>query len=59
METRLQFSTAYHPQTDGLTEVANRSPGNLLRCLVGERVKSRDTILPTAEFPYNTSVNRS
>ena len=59
MGTRLQFSTAYHPQTDGQTEVVNRSLGNLLRCLVGEHVKTWDLILPTAEFAYNRSVNRS
>ncbi|XP_058068351.1 serine/threonine-protein kinase D6PKL2-like [Magnolia sinica] len=57
--TRLQFSTAYHPQTDGQIEVVNCSLGNLLRCLVGEHVKTWDMILPIVEFAYNSSVNRS
>jgi hypothetical protein len=57
--TSLAFSSAYHPQTDGQTEVVNRSLGDLLRSLVTEHHSSWDQILPQAEFAYNDSVNRS
>jgi hypothetical protein len=57
--TKLDFSSAYHPQTDGQTEVVNRSLGALLRSLVGENLKSWDLQLYQAEFTYNRSVNRS
>ncbi|KAI5342226.1 hypothetical protein L3X38_010101 [Prunus dulcis] len=59
MSTKLQFSSAYHPQIDGQIEVVNRSSGNLLRCFVGEHIKSWDSVLPIAEFAYNYSVNRT
>jgi hypothetical protein len=57
--TELAFSYAYHPQTDGQTEVVNRSLGDLLRSLVTGHHSSWDQILPQAEFAYNDSVNRS
>jgi hypothetical protein len=57
--TKLMFSSAFHPQTDGQTEVTNRSLGNLLRCLVTDHVTSWDMVLPHAEFAFNNSVNRS
>ena len=57
--TKLNFSIAYHPQTDGQTKVINRSLGNLLRCLIGENLGNWDLLLPRAEFAYNNSVNRS
>ncbi|KAK8947266.1 hypothetical protein KSP39_PZI006860 [Platanthera zijinensis] len=59
MGTKLLFSSAYHPQTDGQTEVVNRSLGSLLRCLVGDHKGTWDLILPHAQLAYNNSKNRS
>ncbi|GKE68687.1 putative reverse transcriptase domain-containing protein [Tanacetum coccineum] len=59
VNTQLNFSSAYHPQTDGQTKVVNRSLGNLLRCLVGDHVKAWDQKLCQAKFAHNHSINRS
>lgn len=59
MGTKLCFSTSYHLETDGQTEVVNRSLGNLLRCLVGDKPTQWDLVLPFAEFAYNNSKNRT
>ena len=57
--TTLNFSSAYHPQTDGQIEVVNRSLGNLLRSLASDHLKSWDQRLYQAKFAYNCSLNRS
>ena len=57
--TKLRFSNAYNPQTNGQTEVVNRSLGKLLRCLVRDHITTWDLVLPMAEFSYDNSVNRS
>ena len=43
--TNLSFSSAYHPQLDGQTEVVNRSLGNLLRCLTKKHGQSWDHMI--------------
>lgn len=50
------MSSAYHPQTVGQTKVTNRALGDLLRCLVGDNIKTWDYILCQA---HNRAVNRS
>jgi hypothetical protein len=59
MGTKLQFSSAYQPQTNGKTEIVSRSLGNLLRSNVGEKTKKWDLPLPQVEFDYNSSMDIS
>lgn len=58
-DTRLAMSTAFHPQTDGLTERGNRTLENMLRIYVNDRHNDWDQHLPALEFAYNNSVNPS
>ena len=37
----------------------NRSLGNVLRCLVGNKPRNWEMVLAQDEFAYNNSVNRS
>ena len=57
--THLKFSTSCHPQTDGQTEVTNRTLGNLLRVLVRRNVKSWDESLSHAEFAFNRTPSKA
>ena len=52
MGTELKFSSTFHPQTDGQTKVVNRSLGNLLRCLVGNKPRNWEMVLAKFEFAY-------
>ncbi|KAL6526777.1 Delta-1-pyrroline-5-carboxylate synthase [Orobanche gracilis] len=53
--TTLAFSTAYHPQSDGQTEVVNRTIEMYLRCLTGDKPRDWLKWLPWAEYCYNTA----
>ncbi|CAL9213081.1 unnamed protein product, partial [Arabidopsis halleri] len=51
--TKLLFSTTCHPQTDGQTEVVNRTLSTLLRVTLGRNLKTWLDCLPFVEFAYN------
>ncbi len=59
LNTKLNMSTARHPQTDGLTERVNETMQILLRCYTTESRFDWVSHLPMVEFYYNCSINES
>uniref|UniRef100_A0A2N9HIB0 Reverse transcriptase n=1 Tax=Fagus sylvatica TaxID=28930 RepID=A0A2N9HIB0_FAGSY len=55
--TKLLFSTTCHPQTDGQTEVVNRTLTQLLRTVVHKNLKTWEDCLPFIEFAYNRAMH--
>jgi hypothetical protein len=62
--TQLKFSTAYHPQTDGLAERMIQTLEDMIRryCAYGMTFKDKDnythdwcSLLPALEYAYNSS----
>ncbi|KAK1609579.1 hypothetical protein QYE76_033252 [Lolium multiflorum] len=54
---KLLFSTTCHPQTDGQTEVVNRTLSQLLRSMIKKNLKEWEECLPHVEFAYNRAVH--
>ena len=51
----LRMSTAFHPQTDGQSEVVNKVIAMYLRCVTGDRPRTWVDWLSWVEYCYNTS----
>ena len=58
---KLGYSTAYHPQTQGVVERMNSVVSQTLRCLVHERKNTKDweILLPAVEMVINSLPNQS
>ncbi len=59
MNTHKSTSTAYHPQTQGVTERFNRTLVDMIACYLNSAVDLTDwdCLLPYLTFAYNTSYN--
>lgn len=57
--TKLCRSTAYHPQSDGQSEVVNKGVEFYLHCFCSEQPKKWSQWISWAEYWYNTTYNSS
>jgi hypothetical protein len=57
--TKLHMTSAFHPQSDGQSEAANRVIAMYLRCFTGDRPREWLRWLPWAEYTYNTAYQSS
>ena len=57
MGTKLLMSTAFHPQTDGATEQANHSIGQILRMIIHDDQRDWAAKCPMVEFALNSNVS--
>ena len=57
MGNKLLMLTAFHPQTDGATEWANRLIGQVLRVIVCNDQKNWKQHCPLAEFALNSNIS--
>uniref|UniRef100_A0A803KBS3 Gypsy retrotransposon integrase-like protein 1 n=1 Tax=Xenopus tropicalis TaxID=8364 RepID=A0A803KBS3_XENTR len=53
LKVKLNFSSAYHPQSNGQTERTNQSLEQFLRCFISSNQDNWSELLPWAEFAHN------
>ena len=54
-----KLSTGFHPQTDGQTEIVNKSLEQYLLCFLDYQQENWLSLLPVAEFAYNNTTHSS
>jgi len=59
LETKFLYSTTYHPQTDGQTDVTNKTLSTPFKTLVQKNLKEWVLKLPHAEFACNKAPSRA
>ena len=59
LDTKLAKSTAFHPQTDGQTEVVNRMVVHILRMYNSKHPRTWDDNLPYVQHNYNKAIHIS
>ncbi|KAH9324265.1 hypothetical protein KI387_004443, partial [Taxus chinensis] len=57
--TKLNFSSAYHPETDGQTERVNQVLEDMLRMYCMDQQYKWEEYLPLVEFAYNNTYHSS
>ena len=57
LSAKLLFSTTCHPQTDGQTEVVNRTLSQLFHTIINKNLKPWEDCLPFIEFAYNRTMH--
>ena len=57
LQTKLAPSSAYHPQTDGQTEISNRKVEEMIRAFANFRKDNWDEHLIDFEVAYNSAIN--
>jgi len=59
LQAKLPMSTAYHPETDGLSANSNKTVVRYMRGFATHHQANWEDYLPLTEYAYNSSVHRS